>query len=123
MRIVYATASASVWAAGLPVSISIGQHWPADDPVVAAYPSMFSDDPRYGLSCSVPPVMEEEATVVEQATANPGEKRDVRAPDESAEDEALRLRAHLEKLGVKADGRWSLARLREEAAKAEDSAA
>ncbi len=121
MKVVFATANSQVWSGGVPVSIAIGQHWPANDPVVLAYPSMFADDPRYGLACSVPPV-HEQAQVVESVTASPGEQRDVKRAGEPAEAEAARLRAHLEHLGVRPDGRWSLTRLREEAAKAEDAA-
>jgi len=29
------------------------QHWPADDPIVKAYPQCFADDPRYGLTTSL----------------------------------------------------------------------
>lgn len=73
MKIVYAKANSNVFAAGIPVSISVGQHWRADDPVVKAYPEMFTDDARYGLSSTVPVPADEPA--VEQATAAPGEKR------------------------------------------------
>jgi hypothetical protein len=38
-----------------PVTVYKGQHWPADDPVVLQHPGMFADDPRYGLSYTVPP--------------------------------------------------------------------
>lgn len=54
-----------------------GQHWSADDPIVREHPDMFSDDPRYGLTYSVPPPEMSEPPV-EQATAAPGEKRSVR---------------------------------------------
>lgn len=37
---------------GVSVAVAIGTHWPADDPVVLAYPKFFIADPRYGLSCS-----------------------------------------------------------------------
>ena len=52
-----------------------GQHWPADDPVVLAKPDMFSPDARWGITYSAAPADE---TPVEQATAGPGEKRNVR---------------------------------------------
>lgn len=72
MRVVYAVTNASVNSSrGFPVMVHGGSHWPADDPIVQENPGLFSPDPRYGLSYSVEPV-------VEQATANPGEKRHVR---------------------------------------------
>jgi len=47
-----------------------GSHWPANDPVVVAHGELFTDDPRFGLSFSTPPV--------EEASAAPGEKRIVK---------------------------------------------
>jgi hypothetical protein len=69
---------------GVTVAVNIGEHWSADDPVVAAYPQFFTDDARYGLRSSVPlgedgypasakPRATQGAT--ETATAAPGEKR------------------------------------------------
>lgn len=57
-----------------PVVIRRGEAWDADDPIVRANPSLFSDDPgRARVS-----VLRE---VVEQATRAPGEKsRARRAP-------------------------------------------
>ena len=55
-----------------------GQHWPAGDPVVAAAPpGLFSPDARYGVSYSTPPPELAEPPA-EQATAAPGEKRNIR---------------------------------------------
>lgn len=79
MDIVFATDNvvASHPKTGAAVPIVHGTHWPADDPVVVAYPSFFSADGRFGLSSSQPlnddgyPVGHK----VEQATAAPGEKR------------------------------------------------
>lgn len=72
MDIVYATTNAVV---GLPgggqIRVRAGSHWPADDPVVLAQPSLFSTDSRYGLNFSTPPA----EAPVEQATAAPGERR------------------------------------------------
>ena len=51
-----------------------GQHWPADDPIVAAHPDLFSTDPRYGLAFSVDPAGWDDPPV-ERVTAGPGEKR------------------------------------------------
>jgi hypothetical protein len=64
-------------AAGHSVTIRKGEHWPTTDPVVVARPDLFSSDARYGMSYSVPPPEDAEGTV-EQATAGPGERRNVR---------------------------------------------
>ena len=78
MDVVYAKYSAQV---GTPDggrwNVQGGQHWPADDPVVKANPEMFSPDARFGVSFSAAPAELSEAPV-EQATAGPGEKRNVR---------------------------------------------
>jgi hypothetical protein len=55
--------------------VRFGEHWPDDDPVVKANPSLFSDDPRYGMTSSRPLP---EDPPVEQVTAGPGEKRATR---------------------------------------------
>lgn len=54
MEIVFATTSAVVShpETGASVLVTHGTHWPADDPVAVAYPSHFTDDPRFGLSSS-----------------------------------------------------------------------
>lgn len=54
-----------------------GSHWPADDPVVQRYPDRFSRDPRYGMQYTRQPAGYDEPPV-EQATAAPGERRNVR---------------------------------------------
>jgi hypothetical protein len=79
MDVVYATYTAQVATPdGGRHTVQGGQHWPADDPVVAAAPrGLFSPDARYGVSFSVPPAELAEPPV-EQATAAPGEKRNVR---------------------------------------------
>lgn len=59
---------------GQTVPINLGEHWPADDPVVRAYPQFFTDDARYGLSSSRP-LGGDGYPVVESATAAPGERR------------------------------------------------
>lgn len=62
-------------------SVVTGQHWPADDPVVVAYPELFTDDPRYGLSSSRPLDIDGYPTgATETASAAPGEKRQSRRP-------------------------------------------
>jgi hypothetical protein len=88
MNVVFATTTAVVAhpQSGASVGVAHGTHWPADDPIVLAYPTHFSDDARYGLSSSRPlrddgfPVGyegEEPAppAPTEQATNVPGEKR------------------------------------------------
>ena len=93
--------------------IQKGTHWPADDPIVRAHPGVFSSDPRFGLNFSREPAGYD--APVEQATAAPGEKRNVVRPKvDEAFDEAADLRAELTRLGREVDGRWSLRRLREE---------
>jgi hypothetical protein len=77
MKVVFATANTQTFYSGRPISIVIGQHWPVDDPIVKAFPSMFSDDPRYGLQFTEQPAEERTA---EQATAAPGEKRSTKRP-------------------------------------------
>lgn len=76
MDVVYATGSAQVETPdGGRHMVQGGQHWPANDPVVAAAPAgLFSPDSRYGVSFSVPPPELAEPPV-EQATAGPGERR------------------------------------------------
>jgi hypothetical protein len=81
MRAVYARRTAAVsLPSGAVVGIQQGTHWPADDPVVKANPDMFSDDPRHGMLFSRPLQADDypDAPVVEQATAAPGERRNVR---------------------------------------------
>lgn len=81
MNIVFATANAVV---GLPgggqANIRAGSHWPADDPIVQAQPSLFSADARHGLNFSTPPAepADRQQAPVEQATAAPGERRNRR---------------------------------------------
>jgi len=69
MDVVYATTTA-------PVELPSGTHWPADDPVVKAHPDWFSRDPRFGMVYSVEPTGYD--APVEQATAAPGERRNIR---------------------------------------------
>lgn len=75
MEIVFATTNAVVaLPGGGQVNVRAGSHWPAEDPIVQAQPSLFSDDARHGLNFSTPPA-DRAATAVEQATAAPGERR------------------------------------------------
>jgi hypothetical protein len=77
MNVVYATATVPVQLpSGIGGMVQKGSHWPADDPVVLAHPEYFSPDPRFGMSYSVEPAGYD--APVEQATAAPGEKRQVR---------------------------------------------
>jgi hypothetical protein len=74
MDIVYATASSVVaLPGGGQKHVAKGSHWPADDPIVLAQPSLFSEDARYGLNFSAEPAGYDHP--VEQATAAPGERR------------------------------------------------
>ena len=71
MRVVYARKEAIVdTSRGFPVKVPAGSHWPADDLVVKSAPWLFSDDPMIGINSSEP-------IAVEQATAAPGERRQV----------------------------------------------
>jgi len=78
MDVVYAVATAQIPTeeCGL-VFVQKGEHWPANDPAVKASPSTFSTDPRYGLRYSAEPSGYNDPAV-EQATAAPGERRNVR---------------------------------------------
>ncbi len=78
--VVYAMGTETV---GMPdgssVPVSKGSHWPAGDPVVARRPGLFSEDARYGLLYTVAPAgYDLDLNEVEEATANPGEKRSTR---------------------------------------------
>ena len=89
MDIVYATSTSHL---GEGLTVYKGSHWPADDPVVRDNPGLFSVDPRFGLSFSphhVPremayapgePIPDDDDVPVEQVTAGPGERRNVRRP-------------------------------------------
>jgi len=77
MDIVYATTNAMLaLPGGGQQRVVAGSHWPADDPIVLAQPSLFSTDARYGLNFSTPPAGYDQP--VEQATAAPGERRNRR---------------------------------------------
>lgn len=54
LKIVYAVTTANVSVDGNHASVIYGTHWQASDPVVEKYPTLFSDDPRYGLFSTVP---------------------------------------------------------------------
>lgn len=79
MKVVYASCEVAVvpLANGTQHRVVKGSHWPDDDPVVLAQPSLFSEDPRYGLNYSSEPEGYD-APPIEQATAVPGERRQVR---------------------------------------------
>jgi len=72
MKVVYARAR--FIPGGYGGVVEFGTHWPADDPIVAAHPDMFSADPGFGLAYSVPPA-ELLDPPVEMASAAPGERR------------------------------------------------
>lgn len=68
MDYVYAVASAAATTtAGLPVYLTLGEVWAADDPFVSHRPELFSDTPT-----------RVQRTVIEETTANPGELRRTR---------------------------------------------
>ena len=77
-------ASGSEWVtppSGIQVQVMKGSRWPVSDPVVKMRPDLFTTDVRYGLSYSEPPPgydSDLEPIEVEEATANPGEKRSAR---------------------------------------------
>jgi hypothetical protein len=62
------------------VTVRKGTHWPAEDPFVLSHPGMFSPDPRWGMEYTQEPAGYD-APPVEQATAAPGERRNVRRVD------------------------------------------
>ncbi len=78
--VVYAMGSETVGMAdGSSVPVMKGTHWPAEDPVVRRRPALFSPDPRYGLLYTTAPTgYDGDLNEVEEATANPGERRSVR---------------------------------------------
>lgn len=80
IEVVYALASEMVnIPTGATVPVQKGTHWPAGDPVVKARPALFTPDPRYGLQYTeAPPGYDTDLSEIEEATANPGEKRSVR---------------------------------------------
>lgn len=101
------------------VAITRGEAWDETDPVVQSHPDWFSPTPpdvRTSGSMVYDAGSASRAKPVEQATAAPGEQR---TRTDAAFDEATDLRQKLTAAGVKVDGRWSLDRLRQEAAKVE----
>lgn len=80
MDIVFAQATEQVaLPSGRIANVHKGQHWPATDQVVQLRPDLFTTDPRYGLLYTeAPPGYDTELNEVEEATANPGEKRSTR---------------------------------------------
>jgi hypothetical protein len=80
MQVVYVKVDSAVVTLpdGTPWTLVKGQHYPADDAAVKANPEMFSPDARYGATWTGNPPPEMAEPPVEQATAAPGEKRNVR---------------------------------------------
>jgi hypothetical protein len=69
VNVVYALDTATVaMPSGEQITIRKGEPYPEDHPVVVRCPGFFSDDTVYGMH----------ARDVEQATAAPGERRNVR---------------------------------------------
>jgi hypothetical protein len=77
MNVMFAAVDASVSFGGAQRAIHKGTHWPASDPLVIAYPHLFSPDPRYGMAYTVEPEGYD-APPVESASAAPGERRSTR---------------------------------------------
>lgn len=78
MDVVYARDNAVVsLPTGGNAKILKGQHFPATDPFVRSRPELFSSDPRFGLLYTVEPDGYNDP-LVEEATANPGERRSAR---------------------------------------------
>lgn len=84
---------------GQRITVRGGTHWPADDPIVKLRPELFTRDSRFGMlyteareeydPATVPPLDDDvlesgddrdSADDAEQATAAPGERRNVRRP-------------------------------------------
>jgi hypothetical protein len=64
---------------GAVAQVRKGQHWPVTDQVVKLRPDLFTTDPRFGLLYTeAPPGFDSELNELEEATANPGEKRSAR---------------------------------------------
>ncbi len=83
MDVVFAQANGQVpLESGRVAQVRKGQHWPATDQVVRMRPDLFTEDPRYGLLYTeAPPGFDSELNEfrdVEEATAVPGERRNVR---------------------------------------------
>ena len=70
-NIVYANTTCSTGTAdGTVIRLIAGDAWAADDPLVLERPGLFSDEPLVHRTRAAP--------VVEQATASPGERRNIR---------------------------------------------
>jgi hypothetical protein len=71
--------------------VGAGTHWPADDPIVRAFPQHFTENPAPGLQVSQALTDEQQqelgnaanVQVYEAATREPGEKRNTRPRVES----------------------------------------
>jgi len=70
-RIAYATTTAVLAHGGQRVSVRAGDPWDADDPLVSAYPDMFTEA-LPAVRCTTDP---SGMRPVETATAAPGEQR------------------------------------------------
>jgi hypothetical protein len=75
MKIKYATATCVVPFQGLRVTLTAGEAWDGDDPLVRSHPALFTDAPAVVRGTGASGVTERP---VEQATAAPGEKRGTR---------------------------------------------
>lgn len=79
MQVVYARTTTHVAKGdGTPHLVQYGQFYSAKDPIVLRYPQLFSADPRDGgLAVTDPSALVEDEPPVEQATASPGERRNL----------------------------------------------
>lgn len=75
MDLKYATASVNVTVDGQRYNLTLGEAWDADDPVVKAHPSAFSDRPPFARATDRGLVGWKP---VESATDRPGERRNTR---------------------------------------------
>lgn len=69
MRYVFCTSGGFVSTGVFDVQLVPGRAYAADDPIVKRYPQFFADEPT---------VYDHRGNIVEQATANPGERRQVK---------------------------------------------
>lgn len=76
--IVVATSATTVFIDSQRVHIHLGSAWAADSVVVRQHPDLFSDDPRRALGLDIVPPARTEEAPVEQKTAAPGEKSNVK---------------------------------------------
>lgn len=86
MRVVFAKATTTVsLPSGAMVGVQEGSHWSDEDEIVQTYPDLFSYDARHGMLFTRPLRPEDypgadrkvERAPIEQATAAPGDRRNL----------------------------------------------